>query len=107
MEMIKQEGSHEAALQVAPRGAWSKGAWTFIEIPFSVEKIFGSKAQVKVAGTGYLGRDLGLVATLTLPCPPKSAQHPTAPPAVTAQVCPSPLEISVTPLDMRVTGVAN
>ena len=28
-----------------------KGAWTFLEIPFSVEKEFGSKARVAVAGT--------------------------------------------------------
>jgi len=28
-----------------------KGAWTFLEIPFSVEKEFGSKAGVAVAGT--------------------------------------------------------
>jgi uncharacterized protein DUF1905/bacteriocin resistance YdeI/OmpD-like protein len=27
------------------------GAWTFLYIPFSVEKIFGSKARVSVAGT--------------------------------------------------------
>jgi hypothetical protein len=27
------------------------GAWTFLEIPFSVEKTFGSKARVAVAGT--------------------------------------------------------
>jgi Domain of unknown function (DUF1905)/Bacteriocin-protection, YdeI or OmpD-Associated len=27
------------------------GAWTFLTIPFSVERIFGSRAQVKVAGT--------------------------------------------------------
>jgi hypothetical protein len=27
------------------------GAWTFLEIPFSVEKAFGSKARVSVAGT--------------------------------------------------------
>lgn len=27
------------------------GAWTFLEIPFSVEKAFGSKARVAVAGT--------------------------------------------------------
>jgi hypothetical protein len=27
------------------------GAWTFLKIPFNVEKMFGSKAQVKVAGT--------------------------------------------------------
>lgn len=27
------------------------GAWTFLEIPFNVEKAFGSKARVAVAGT--------------------------------------------------------
>jgi Domain of unknown function (DUF1905) len=27
------------------------GAWTFLEIPFSVEKEFGSKARIAVAGT--------------------------------------------------------
>jgi hypothetical protein len=27
------------------------GAWTFLEIPFSVEKEFGTKARVAVAGT--------------------------------------------------------
>jgi len=27
------------------------GAWTFLEIPFSVDKVFGSKARVPVAGT--------------------------------------------------------
>jgi len=27
------------------------GAWTFLEIPFSVEKEFGSKARVAVSGT--------------------------------------------------------
>ena len=27
------------------------GAWTFLEIPFSVEKEFGTKARVPVAGT--------------------------------------------------------
>ena len=27
------------------------GAWTFLEIPFSVEKAFGSKARVPVEGT--------------------------------------------------------
>ncbi len=27
------------------------GAWTFLKIPFNVEKTFGSKAQVRVAGT--------------------------------------------------------
>ena len=27
------------------------GAWTFLEIPFSVEKAFGSKARVAVTGT--------------------------------------------------------
>jgi hypothetical protein len=27
------------------------GAWTFLEIPFSVEKAFGSKARVAVSGT--------------------------------------------------------
>ena len=27
------------------------GAWTFLEIPFSVEKAFGSKARIAVAGT--------------------------------------------------------
>ena len=96
------------ASQVAPRGAWSKGGHGHLSKYRSASiKTFGSKAQVKVAGTGYLGRDLGLVATLTLPCPPKSPQHPATAPAVTAQVCSSPIEIPVTLLDMRVTGVAN
>jgi hypothetical protein len=27
------------------------GAWTFLEVPFSVEKAFGTKARVAVAGT--------------------------------------------------------
>jgi hypothetical protein len=27
------------------------GAWTFLEIPFDVQKVFGSKARVPVAGT--------------------------------------------------------
>jgi hypothetical protein len=27
------------------------GAWTFLKVPFNVEKTFGSRAQVKVAGT--------------------------------------------------------
>jgi hypothetical protein len=27
------------------------GAWTFLEVPFSVEKTFGSKARVAVSGT--------------------------------------------------------
>lgn len=27
------------------------GAWTFLEVPFSVEKAFGTKARVPVAGT--------------------------------------------------------
>jgi hypothetical protein len=27
------------------------GAWIFLEIPFSVEKVFGSKARVAVSGT--------------------------------------------------------
>jgi len=27
------------------------GAWTFLEVPFSVEKEFGSKARIAVAGT--------------------------------------------------------
>ena len=27
------------------------GAWTFLEIPFSVEREFGTKARVPVAGT--------------------------------------------------------
>jgi Domain of unknown function (DUF1905)/Bacteriocin-protection, YdeI or OmpD-Associated len=28
-----------------------RGAWTFLEIPFSVEEVFGSKARVPVSGT--------------------------------------------------------
>ncbi|HEY4975614.1 MAG TPA: YdeI/OmpD-associated family protein, partial [Steroidobacteraceae bacterium] len=27
------------------------GAWTFLEVPFSVEEVFGSKARIAVAGT--------------------------------------------------------
>ncbi len=27
------------------------GAWTFLEIPFNVEEVFGSKARVSVSGT--------------------------------------------------------
>jgi hypothetical protein len=27
------------------------GAWTFLEVPFSVEKVFGSKARIPVSGT--------------------------------------------------------
>lgn len=28
-----------------------KGAWTFVPIPFDVQKVFGSKARISVAGT--------------------------------------------------------
>jgi hypothetical protein len=35
--------------KLTPRGPG--GAWTFMPIPFSVEKVFGSKARVLVAGT--------------------------------------------------------
>lgn len=28
-----------------------RGAWTFLEVPFSVEKEFGTKARIAVAGT--------------------------------------------------------
>jgi hypothetical protein len=35
--------------RLASRGPGA--AWTFLEIPFSVEKAFGSKARVPVAGT--------------------------------------------------------
>ena len=27
------------------------GAWTFLKVPFSVEKVFGSKARIAVSGT--------------------------------------------------------
>jgi Domain of unknown function (DUF1905) len=27
------------------------GAWTFLEVPFSVEKVFGSKVRIAVSGT--------------------------------------------------------
>jgi len=32
-------------------GPAQKGTWTYFFVPFSVEKVFGSKAQVKVRGT--------------------------------------------------------
>lgn len=32
-------------------GRGPSGSWTFLPIPFNVEKAFGSKAQVRVAGT--------------------------------------------------------
>jgi hypothetical protein len=35
--------------QLTSRGP--AGAWTFLEVPFSVEKAFGTKARVAVAGT--------------------------------------------------------
>jgi hypothetical protein len=35
--------------KLTPRGPG--GAWTFMPIPFSVEKVFGTKARVAVAGT--------------------------------------------------------
>ncbi len=39
----------EFKAKLTPRGPG--GAWTFLPIPFSVEKVFGSKARVLVAGT--------------------------------------------------------
>ena len=39
--------SFKARLQAKGPG----GAWTYLSIPFSVEKVFGSKARVAVAGT--------------------------------------------------------
>jgi hypothetical protein len=48
MGLMTRAGMKKFKTRLTSRGPG--GAWTFLEIPFSVEKEFGSKARVAVAG---------------------------------------------------------